>query len=156
MTPQHAPRLAGLVIVIGLLLVAFSAVLAVAALSHIPDQNALMTPALVSGTPDFAAQVEARVTAADPSRGQALFETYGCSACHALTENKIGPALGGIGQRAATRRPNYSAVAYLYESITSPNAFVVEGFPAGVMPQNFKALIPESDRYALIAWLLSK
>jgi cytochrome c2 len=156
MTTQHAPRMAGVIILIGVLLVMFSAALAIAALSQIPDQNALMTPAPVSGTPAFAAEVEARVKAADPSRGEALFNTYTCSVCHALTENKVGPSLGRIGQRAATRRPHYSAAAYLYESITAPNAFVVPDFPAGVMPQNFKALIPESDLYDLIAWLLSR
>jgi cytochrome c2 len=134
-----------------LLLVGF-VVLAFSVLSSIPDQKHLMTPVVVTGTPGFAPDVETHVAAADPATGQAIFTMYACAGCH-KAEDSAGPALTGMGQRAATRRPGYSAAAYLYEAITEPNAYVVPGFPAGVMLQNFKAAIPESDLYRLIAWL---
>lgn len=105
--------------------------------------------------PSFAAEVEARVKTADPSKGPALYSQYGCASCHDV-DNSTGPYVVGTGARAATRRPGYSAAAYIYESIIEPMAFTVPGYPAGVMPQNFKAKIPEADLYTVIAWLLKQ
>ena len=75
----------------------------------------------------------------DPAKGKIVFETGVCITCHTLAgatgANGItGPALNGIGTRAATRKPNTTAEAYIRESETNPNAFVVEGFPRDVMP----------------------
>lgn len=152
-TGQKRASFAGLVIAFAVLLLITSVILVLVALSAIPDQKTLMTPAAVAGTPVFAPEVEARVAAADPSKGAELFTRYACNACHSA-DNSAGPNVAGLGKRAATRRPHYSAAAYLYESITSPNAFVVPDYPAGVMLQNFKQAIPETDLYNLIAWLL--
>lgn len=146
------PAGASLVIGLGVLLVVGFVVLGFSVLSNIPDQKHLMTPVMVTGTPDFAPDVETHIAAADPAAGHDLFTRYACAGCHQATDG-VGPALNGIGQRAAARRPGYSAAAYLYESITDPNAYVVPGFPAGVMLQNFKAAIPEADLYRLVAWL---
>lgn len=146
--PASAPLVIGLGV---LLLVAFVG-LAFSVLSSIPDQKLLMTPVIVTGTPDFAPEVETQVAAADPASGGDLFARYACAGCH-KAEDSAGPGLSGMGQRAASRRPGYSASAYLYEAITQPNAYVVPGFAAGVMLQNFKAAIPEADLYRLIAWL---
>jgi cytochrome c2 len=153
-TPQKQARLAGLVIVIAITLVVLSVVGAALALLAIPDQRTMMTPVAVVGAPEFQPEVESRVKAADPARGEALFKQYACAGCHAMNNN-VGPDMKGIGERAATRRPPYSAAAYLYESITQPNAYIVPGYPAGVMVQNFKQAIPEDELYDLIAWLLT-
>ena len=45
---------------------------------------------------------------------------------------------------------------YIYTSIIDPNAFVVPGFPAGVMPQNFKDTIPQNELADLVAYLLAQ
>lgn len=120
-----------------------------------PTQIAASASAPAVGIPDFAADVEAHVRSADPSKGAALFQQYGCVGCHG-TKDGVAPYVVGVGKRAATRRPGYSAAAYLYESITNPNAFVVPTYPSSVMPQNFKATIPDDQLYTLIAWLLTQ
>jgi mono/diheme cytochrome c family protein len=99
------------------------------------------------------ADLTARVAQADPARGQLLYTQYGCIGCHGTAVNGPAPYIGGTGSRAATRRAGYSATAYLYESITNPNAFIVQGYPTGLMPQNFKQTIPESDLLNLIAYI---
>ena len=72
--------------------------------------------------------------ASPAEHGERLFRTEGCSACHSTGPSKIvGPGLAGIAETAATRKPELDADAYLVESITSPGAFVVNGF-SNVMP----------------------
>ena len=70
----------------------------------------------------------------DPAKGKIVFESSVCITCHTLSgatgaNGTTGPSLNGIGTRAATRKPNTTAEAYIRESETTPNAFVVEGFP---------------------------
>jgi len=156
-SPQKPGRSGGTILIIGLFSVLVVAALAITlvALSAIPNQRALMTPIAPGGTPTFEPGVEAKVAQANPARGEMLFSLYGCSACHGSPDGVAAPYMKGIGTRAATRRSHYSAAAYIYESITTPNAFTVPGYGAGVMPQNFKQMIPEKDLFDLIAWLLT-
>jgi cytochrome c551/c552 len=92
---------------------------------------------------------------ADASRGAALVEQFGCTACHREgAVNKIAPAYVGIAARTATRRPPLTAAAYIYESITNPLAFVVIGYnPA--MPQNFAQQLSDRQLGDIIAYLLT-
>jgi cytochrome c551/c552 len=136
-------------------LILVSSVATLGVLSSIPG-NVGASTAEASAPPPFAAAVEAQVRSADPSQGEILFDQHGCLTCHA-TANGVGPYIVGMGARAATRRgPSYSAEAYLYESIITPNAFVVPSYAANVMPQNFKTTISEKDLYTLIAWMLKQ
>jgi len=92
----------------------------------------------------------------DAGAGQQVFQgTGGCVACHSLDAGVtlVGPSFDGLGQRAGTQRPEYSADAYLYESITNPNAFVVQGFQGGVMPQTFKDILSPQQLADVIAFL---
>ncbi len=100
-------------------------------------------------------QVNALLQDADPAQGSVLVEQYGCIACHRIgAANKIAPAFVGIADRAATRRPPLTAAAYIYESITNPTAFEVEGFnPA--MPQNFRERLSDRELGDIIAYLLT-
>ena len=91
--------------------------------------------------------------------GQEIFEGKGlCTTCHTL--GKSGalrfPDLGGIGSRAASRKPGLSDVDYLAESIYDPNLFIVPGFNPG-MPVINKPPIGLSDQeiLAVIAYLQS-
>lgn len=92
----------------------------------------------------------------DAARGQRLFGGAGtCFSCHD-TKNGIvivGPSLKGVATRAGSREAGKSADDYLRESILTPNAFVVPGFPAGVMPQNFSQLLSPGQINDLIAYL---
>lgn len=87
------------------------------------------------------------------SGGEQVYNAYGCSGCHLLTGNATGPTFAGLGQTAATRKPDYTADQYLYESITAPNAFVVQGFTGGLMPPDFKARMQPQELADMIAWL---
>jgi hypothetical protein len=52
--------------------------------------------------------------------------------------------------------PGLSAEEYLRQSILDPNAYVVQGFPAGQMFQNFAEVLTEDEIDALIAFLLTQ
>jgi mono/diheme cytochrome c family protein len=89
--------------------------------------------------------------------GKEIMEGKGlCTTCH--TFGKSGalrfPDLGGIGARAASRRPGLSDVDYLSESIYDPNVYIVPGFNPG-MPVINKPPIGLSDQeiLAVIAYL---
>jgi cytochrome c oxidase subunit 2 len=92
--------------------------------------------------------------------GRQVFTLAGCSACHTLTDagaqGTVGPSLDGIGTRAGTRVPGLDAQAYIEQSILDPNAFVVEGFPSGVMPQDFRSRLSQDELQALVDYLLSQ
>ncbi len=150
---KRAP-LTGWVVGLSALFVIGALILALSALSAIPNLKIALTPVIPQNAPAFAADVEAKVAKANPARGDMLFNQYNCVTCHGIPNGVTAPYMKGIATRAASRRPYYSAAAYLYESITQPNAFVVPGFGANIMPQYFKQIIPERDLYDLIAWLL--
>jgi hypothetical protein len=56
---------------------------------------------------------------------------------------------------AETRVAGLSATEYLYQSITQPNAHLVEGYVAGLMPQTYAESIPEADLATIVAYLLT-
>ena len=101
--------------------------------------------------------------AAEADAGRSLYfegtlgTNAGCRICHSLEPGVVlvGPSFDGIATRAATRVPGLSAEEYLRQSILDPNAYVVEGFPAGQMLQNFGELLTEEDIENLVAFLLT-
>lgn len=69
--------------------------------------------------------------------GQTLFVERGCTSCHAMEGEGIGPSLVGVFGSEVQLEDGGSIVAdeeYLRRSILEPNAHVVAGYPAGVMP----------------------
>jgi cytochrome c2 len=97
--------------------------------------------------------------AGSASRGEQVFSgEAGCSACHSLQADVkiVGPSLAGVAQRAATRKADFPAELYLYESITHPEAYVVDGFQAGIMPGNFRQRLSEQQLADLIAFLMTR
>jgi mono/diheme cytochrome c family protein len=97
------------------------------------------------------------------TRGKDLFAQSvigteaGCSTCHSLDADVVivGPSLAGIGTRAATRVAGTSAEDYIKESIVNPDAYLVEGFPAGTMPQVWGEVLTESQLSDMVAYLES-
>ncbi len=80
----------------------------------------------------------------------------GCKACHGLGTR--APSLltdhggqGAIGARCGSRVPGTGCKEYLYESMTNPGAYLVEGF-ANIMPDARRQL-PEDQIWATIAFL---
>ena len=105
----------------------------------------------------------------DAARGQSITTSSGCVACHIqapvgpgwlATAANATPSGEGIATRAQHRFKDAgytgvanSADAYLLESITKPNAYIVTGFTAGVMPQNFGTSLKPQDLADVIAYL---
>lgn len=87
--------------------------------------------------------------------GKTIFTRAACNTCHSLKEGErlVGPTMYGIWQTAATREAGKSARDYIRESIENPGAFVPEGYPAGVMPQNFKQQLKPEEIDAILAYL---
>jgi len=88
--------------------------------------------------------------------GERLFKGRGtCSACHSLEPNQhiVGPSLAGVATRAKTRQADTSAEAYLYASITTPNAYVVEGYLSHIMPEDFADRLTSQELADLVAYL---
>ncbi len=94
----------------------------------------------------------------DATAGKTVFTAAGCGVCHSLEPNVkiVGPSLAGVATRATTRKPGYSAERYLYESITNPNAYVVEGFAPDLMPKTFKDTLSPQDLANVMAFLLTQ
>jgi cytochrome c2 len=118
---------------------------------------------------DALAAMLAALPKGDATRGQGLTTTNACVACHIQgttgpgwlpTAENATPKGEGIATRAQHRfkDPGYTGVAssadgYLLESIITPNAFIVPGFPSGVMPQNFGTVLKPQDLADIIAYL---
>ena len=62
------------------------------------------------------------------SKGQEVYEQNGCNGCHSIDSDAVlvGPSLMGIADK--------HDMAYLRDSIKTPNKVVPEGFTAGIMP----------------------
>ena len=107
-----------------------------------------------------AAQAAAGVTG-DPAKGKEDFNTvrpevnFACATCHHFdTEAQlIGPGLLNVSVRAVSRVPGMSAYDYIHTSIVDPGAFVVPGFPDGLMPRTYKNVWTEDQINDIIAYL---
>lgn len=93
--------------------------------------------------------------------GKAVFTGTGtCFACHTIqgvsTIGTVGPDLTHIGTEGAHHKAGMSVEAYIRESIENPGAFVMPGFPAGVMPTGLKGNLSKEEFEALVAFLLAQ
>ncbi len=118
---------------------------------------------------DQLAQQLAALPKGDPTRGQSLTVSNGCTACHITaavgpgwlaTASNATPTGEGIATRAQHRFKDsgYTGVAtsadgYLLESIIRPNAYIVTGFQPNVMPQTFGTQLKPQDLADIIAYL---
>lgn len=146
------------------------------------DQNieatkvaALWTPTPLPGptptpgpSPD---EMFAGLPAGDKASGEALATSNACVACHIVSDPAValqGPAWlakdsedgKGIATHAVERieAESYtgkatSAEGYLYESITNPNAYVVQGFAPNLMPGVYGTTLSPQQLADLIAYL---
>ncbi len=103
------------------------------------------------------------VTGGNPERGRSLFMgtglgvNAGCRTCHSLDPDVriVGPSLAGVGRRAETRIEGVEADEYLRQSILDPDAYVVDGFPAGQMFPNYREKLNDQQIEDLVAFLLT-
>jgi mono/diheme cytochrome c family protein len=81
----------------------------------------------------------------------------GCITCHSLDADVVivGPSMNGIGNRAGSTVSGMSAEDYLSESILDPDAYLVEGYPAGTMPQVWQDELSSEQVDQLVAYMLT-
>jgi mono/diheme cytochrome c family protein len=96
----------------------------------------------------------------DPTAGEEVFNQAAapaCNTCHSLQpgEDLVGPSLAGIGNQAGTRVSGQSAEAYLRESVTDPDAHVVEGYNANIMPAVYASQLSDQQIQDLVAYMLT-
>lgn len=90
------------------------------------------------------------------AEGGKLFNSLGCSGCHAQTSSVHAPDLHGVYGRPVHLSDNRTVVAdeaYLRDSILLPRKDVVAGFQP-IMP-SFRGLVGEDQLIKLIAYLKS-
>ena len=87
--------------------------------------------------------------------GKALYDSNGCGGCHtfkpAASTGKVGPDLNNLAADA-TKANRGSLEQYTRESIEDPDAYIVSGFPKGVMP-TFKGKLTDSQINELVSFL---
>jgi mono/diheme cytochrome c family protein len=96
--------------------------------------------------------------AAQAAAGKKVFTgAGGCGSCHTLkdagTNGTVGPDLDNL--RSDAQKAGKPLDAYIHESIADPNAYVVPGFPKGVMPPDFSSTLGKQQIDDLVAYLLS-
>jgi mono/diheme cytochrome c family protein len=93
---------------------------------------------------------------ADPAAaGERLYRTY-CIGCHSLDPggpDATGPTVAAMLARAAQADDR---AAWLRLQIVSPNAEVVPGYPAGLMPATYGSALEPGEIDALATYLLAQ
>jgi predicted ribosomally synthesized peptide with SipW-like signal peptide len=81
--------------------------------------------------------------------GAQVFDSAGCSGCHALADAgstaTTGPDLDGALQGKPT--------SFIEESIVDPNKEIAKGYPPDVMPQDFGDTLSPEELDALVKYL---
>lgn len=101
------------------------------------------------------------LASAIPSDAEVIITGNACAGCHSLEEGEDGqgPNWYNLGNRAIDRAAvagNEGPAAYLYESISNPGAYVVDGFADGLMPQTYADTLSDEDFGALISYILAQ
>jgi len=120
------------------------------------------TTAAASSAPAGAGAAAAAGAAAEPTAtaidGKEVANRTGCFACHATDAARlVGPGWGGIYDTTTELEGGGTATvdgAYLAESITAPDAKVVAGYPAGVMP-SYENILSSDEISAIVAYIRS-
>jgi mono/diheme cytochrome c family protein len=84
--------------------------------------------------------------------GAQVFANNGCGGCHTLAAANSG---GVTGPNLDEALPGQTA-AMIEESVVDPNAQIVKGYPANVMPQNFGETLSKEEVEDLVQYLLKE
>ncbi len=135
-------------------LVLLIAVAVIFVVSFVVASQATEPTPLTVDADDIEARVNGLLASASAERGADLVVAHQCVNCHVYAAGMAAPGWNNLADRAANRDPELSAAAYLYESITEPTVFLVEGF-APSMPQNFRDVLTDEETGDIIAYLLT-
>jgi len=101
---------------------------------------------------------EAAIADSPVARGQKVYETYGCQACHSIDgSDGVGPTFLSAYGRTVVLEDGTTITAdepYLFESIVDPNNQIVDGY-APAMPQNFADQLSDEQISDLIEFIKS-
>ena len=96
------------------------------------------------------------------AQGKTLYTSDGCSACHSLSGSAgVGPSFKGLAGSTVTLTNGQTVPAddaYLEESISNPDAQIVKGYRAGIMPAaiaSYDLTSKPDDIRALVAFIKS-
>lgn len=123
-----------------------------------------------TATPAPAGEAEATPTVSQEvlTRGEEIFQSQGCGACHAIegvAQGQVGPSLNDMGARAdelAQEAGVADGATYVRESIVAPNAYISPECPTGpctepsAMPANFDQALSEEQLDTLVQYLLAQ
>jgi mono/diheme cytochrome c family protein len=84
--------------------------------------------------------------------GAQVFANNGCGGCHTLAAAQSG---GVTGPNLDEALPGQNA-GMVEESIVDPNAQIVKGYPANVMPQSFGETLSKKELEDLVQYLLQE
>ena len=112
---------------------------------------------VVQPTPDTVIGTVAQAPTGSAA-GKALFVSNGCGSCHtykpAGSTGKVGPDLDNLP--ADAKKANKGPLpAYVKQSIEVPSAYVVPGFPNGVMPP-YKGKLTDAQINDLVKFLTTQ
>jgi cytochrome c oxidase subunit 2 len=104
---------------------------------------------------------QAQKTPASPliESGKLVAARNGCQSCHSPDGmSSPGPTwehLFGAMRKFVGGAPVRCDREYLRESILNPNAKIVEGYPPGMMPDNYSQKLSDEQLHALIEYIIS-
>jgi mono/diheme cytochrome c family protein len=109
-----------------------------------------------STTPSGQPQAPPPGPTGNAAAGKAVFAANACASCHTFTpagaKGKVGPDLDHLA--ADAQKANRGSLQqYTTESIVDPNAYVVHGFAANVMPKTFGKTLSKQQLADLVAFL---
>lgn len=99
----------------------------------------------------------------DPENGKVLFNeqqeevNFACATCHYVDreEQLIGPGLLNVAEWAEQNIPDQTPEEYIHNSIVNPGAYVVSGFPDGLMPTTYSQVFTEEEINDLVSYVLT-
>ena len=124
---------------------------------HVLSKAAFAT--WLAGAKADAAKAKAQ---AKSNPGLSVFNTAGCSGCHAFTPakaaGKVGPSLDDVtadytAAKAAGKTKATDLAGFIKESIIDPNAYIAKGFAPGIMPKSFGTSLSSKQIDDLSAYL---
>lgn len=112
----------------------------------------------VAGVPGEDTGQLASAGLAGATEPEQIFTAAGCGGCHTFapagTSATVGPDLDELASVADQREPGLDAEEYTEEALVDPDAFVVDGFQAGVMPDTYGEQLDEEQLGTLVEYLL--
>ncbi len=106
-----------------------------------------------------AATTTSSSTSGNAAAGKSVFVSNGCGSCHTFkpagATGSIGPNLDTAPTADAKKDKNMDLAAFVKESIVSPDAYVPQGYPKGVMPSTFGKTLSSSQLNDLVAFIVS-